>query len=713
MGKTGKKNAGSPPASPATVKPPLGGVPKWLGTAILVFSLVIAVLAVGTIWGQPRPIGDLFVALAVGRDVLDGKLGKVDDWAFTTVGKVCINQNWGTHLLHYLVYMGFGTNGLLVLKAVMIAASALFICLAARQRNVTWPVALLVAAAAIAAGRSYIDLRANLTTLTLAPLAMWWLFKTRRNVHWMWAVMVLNGIWANVHGGFIFGLGMSLLWAAVLLVQRTIQLLMTQRPISAALRTAVATLWPLPAAAIGSVALVTFVNPYGVTNLLFPFTILSPAWLKLNEWQPLLAKTSFGTTWEFFLTTGVLGGLLLVRLSGIPGVPASYPRRPTLEKVCETFFDLAVTGVVIFMTFKARRFVPLSTIVMAPFLALQVQWLVRLLEQFHKMLGSALVGAVGVALFVPLLIFARSLWVFYDPNNPLYPPETVFERMSGLNVQPVKAAEFLTANRIGGRVFNEWRWEGYLHWMCPQTRVFIGGRAHQVYDPSTDELSGRILADARQYPDPKYRVNPTKDLANIGVHLVVVPTDPAHGGLLWHLAERSGATWGFIYYDGKDVVLADSAWPETAELIRRAASGELVYPDEATAALSRAMALAAQCLNRPPAETLEAFMAAAKVKPTLFAYNVIQQISRMLPDSSKWQKAYFQQEYARLEGMDYRQADGAKVLIMRTQVAGFLSVLYKKEGAIGEAARWEQAEDKAAATLNAIGMVMEKAQEGG
>ncbi len=668
---------------------------RGLGWAELAFGLAVALIAVVTIWAEPRPIGDLFVALSVGRDVLAGKLGQVDDWAFTTVGRVCINQNWGTHLVHYLIYEGFGDTGLLVFKIGMIAASALFICLAARQRNVTWPVALLVAAGAIASGRAYIDLRANLTTLTLAPLELWLLFKTRRNVHWMWVIMVLNGIWANVHGGFIFGLGMTGLWAVVLLGQRTIQLLLTQRPVSAALKTAAVQLWPLPAAAIGSVALAAFVNPYGVTNLTFPFTILAPAWLKLNEWQPLLATTTFGSTWEFFVAFGVLGGLLLFRLAGIPGLPASYPRRPNLVEVSETIFDLGLTAVVAYMTFKARRFLPLSVIVIGPFLAIQVQWIVRLLEQGHKVLGSALLGTAGMAMAVPLLIHAHTLWMVYQPDNPLYAPQTVFERMSGINVQPVEAAEFLAANHMKGRVFNEWRWEGYLHWKCPQLKVFIGGRAHQVYDPATDELADRIRADARRFPEPKYRVNPTKDLSDTDVHLAVVPGDQSYTGLLWHLTERPGSTWVFIYYDGKDAVFADYAWPETAEWIRRAVAGELVYPNQAAAALSKAMALSAPVLKRPPAEVVQAFVDAAKVKPNVTSYNVIRQVGQMLPGQSPWQKDYFQKEYARLEGMDYQQADGVKVLLMRTQVADYLSDIYRKEGAVEEAVRWMKARDKA------------------
>ncbi|MGA2266289.1 MAG: hypothetical protein ABSH10_07655 [Phycisphaerae bacterium] len=701
MSKSNKKAASLPVAAAAVAEAPRPES-RWLGATWLLIALLVAAISIGTIWAEPRPIGDLFVALAVGRDAMNGKLGKPDDWAFTTEGRVAINQNWGSHLLHYWVYEATGPTGLLVLKMALIAAAALFICLAARQRGVGWPVALVVAAGAIATGRAYIDLRANLTTLTLAPLVLWLLFKTRQNVHWIWPVMILNGFWANAHGGFIFGLGMTGLWAAMLCIQRTILLLRTGRPASAALKQALTELWPLPVATIGSVALAGFVNPYGLTNLTFPFTILAPAWLKLNEWQPLIANVAFGSTWglgttgEYFVVLGVLAVLLLFRVAGIPGVPASHLRRPNVQEVCETSFDLILTAVVVYMAFKARRFVPLSAIVLAPFLAIQLQWFVDWLDGWRRLIGKAVLVAGAVAMAVPLLIHAYWLWLYYNPNNPRVATQSVFDRMSGVSVQPVGAGQFLADNHVSGRVFNEWRWEGYLHWICPSVKVFLGGRAHMVYDPATDDLAGRILAGPT-----KFTPTPDKYLADLGVHLVVVPLDDGHTGLLWQLMERPGAAWAYIYFDGKDVVAADSAWPATAELIHRAADGELVYPNPATAAISRAMAIAAPCSNRPPTEAMEAFQAAIRIRPTFMAYNAVRQLALRI-ETPAWQKEYFQREYDRLEQMDYHVANGVAILRMRAQLADYLFTLYQADGDMAQALQWVKAKDQAAADFKAL-----------
>lgn len=269
------------------------------------------------------------------------------------------------------------------------------------------------------------------------------------------------------------------------------------------------------------------------------------------------------------------------------------------------------------------------------------------------------------------------------------------------------AVEFLAANHITGRCFNDWQWEGYLHWKYPGLKLFIGGRAHQVYDEATDRQAMRILTDTRVYSDPRDELNPTKDLAAIDVHLVVVPADSNNMPLIWHLTERPDATWAYIYFDADDVitlgadppviVAADTAWPPTAELVRRAMAGDLVYPDEAIASMSRAMAMTSPALKIPDAQTLEAFLKAAEVQPTTFTYSAIGQLAKALSKPLEWKKAYFQAEYARLAARDYNQAGGERIPLMRALLADCLATVCRDEGDAEEASRWATAKEQAAA----------------
>jgi hypothetical protein len=662
--------------------------------------LTIAAFAIAVIWAEPRPSPDLEVSLPAGRDVVQGKLGKGDDWAFTTGGRVCIDQNWGSHLLIYWVHGAAGPTGLLVLKAALIAATALFICLASRQRQVSWPVALLVAAGAIAAGRSYIELRPALITLLFVPLALWLMLKTRANVHWVWPVMILNGVWANMHAGFIFGLGMMGLWVVVWCTAQTVAVLREHKPLSAGIWIAAGRLWPLPVALAGSVLLEAFANPFGPVNLTYPLVTMDPAWQEVREWWPLLAKgVEFGTAWEFLVFLGVLGGLLLLRVAGIPGMAGSAVGRPDVGQLAQAVFDVVLAAVVIGMTFQARRFAPLAVIVCAPFVAVQVQWLFGLLARAHRVLPPLALTAAAVALAVPLLVHVETLRRIYHPRSPNFPPESFFDRMHMRWIQPLGAGEFLAANQITGRVFHEWEWEGYLHWRCPALKLFIGARGHQVYDLATHELARRIMTDARAY-----QVDPTGELVGAGVHIVVVPIDPKYTPLLWHLVERPQASWGYVYCDPREVVAVDLAWRQTAELARRAVAGEMTYPDPLSAALSRAMAMQAPRLAVPARARLEALLAAVEVHPTFMAYRAIHDMVRDLPagDPSWRQEDYFRRQYARLETMDPNQADGLQIVSMRAQLALYLAEFYRRAGDGAQALRWTQAQNQVIAEAKAM-----------
>ena len=69
----------------------------WLAASLTLLAVVVHV------WFTPRMTGDTFMMLAGGQDFFEGKLGEVDDWAFTTPDRIWINQSWGTGVLFYAI----------------------------------------------------------------------------------------------------------------------------------------------------------------------------------------------------------------------------------------------------------------------------------------------------------------------------------------------------------------------------------------------------------------------------------------------------------------------------------------------------------------------------------------------------------------------------------------------------------------------------------
>lgn len=124
---------------------------------LTILCFVVMLILLTMTWGQYRAVGDLYVALAAGRDIVNTNfacLTQPDTWSFTTTDRIWLNQNWGSHLIYYLAHSGSGEFGLLALKALLLVIMAAAIVMVCRLRGVNWPVAMLTAGAAIAGVRN-------------------------------------------------------------------------------------------------------------------------------------------------------------------------------------------------------------------------------------------------------------------------------------------------------------------------------------------------------------------------------------------------------------------------------------------------------------------------------------------------------------------------------------------------------------------------------
>jgi hypothetical protein len=617
--------------------------------------LVTAAAAVAGVWAVPRPIGDLYISLAAGRDIMAGKLACPDDWSFMTAGRVWINQNWGTHLLTYVSYRLGGDTGLLVFKAVLILAVAVFLTLVGRRRGVSWPVAILVAGGTVIATRSYVDLRPNLTSLVFTSLVLWTLYLTLRRTHVIWVSAALVAIWSNMHGGFVFGIGMLGLWALA-------------RVISSALREGVGEslrrYWPLLAAPLAAVVLAGLAGPFGIKNLTHPLVVArSEVWRGISEWRSVFVEAPFGTTWEFFAATGLLVALTLIRFG--------FGRRGEARKDGPSGvvpFEVLLALVAIAMACQARRFVPVALIVIGPLLAGQVQWATRAAK------APWLVIALALGLAMPTGLLWRNNSRRYDPDNPLYERETFFQRMHSYSrAFAPGAARFINENGLSARVFSEWRWEGFLRWLCPQLKVYMGGRAQAVYDEKTKLEYDEILSEGQA----------DRILAGRGVHLVVVPWGPFVDSLVLARNPR----WAFVYADSRAVVLADAVSEDTAALVRLAAEGKLKYPDGIAAALSRAFCLNSPALQADPAKAIGAIVTANRIYPFSGTYSLLAIQARKGNVAQSWLIEYLENENQRLAGIPCDRAEGALLAHARLVVLDMLVKTYVALGRTVEASQ--------------------------
>ncbi len=249
----------------------------------MLMAIVTAVALVMLAWGKARAIGDFYVALSAGRDMIEtdfASLVRPDTWSFMTEGQRWFNQNWGTHLIYYLTYVSTGETGIVVMKGLFLFAMATFAMMGAKQRDVDWPLAILAGGLAVGAAQKFIDIRPNLMSLMISPLLVWFLLRIRANVQRAWLAMIVIALWANIHGGFIFGIAVMGLW--------TVSGFMCHYFATFDAKAVLRKYWPLLGGLCGSVILAGFANPFLWENLTHPLLVgTSPQWRTVTEWVPI------------------------------------------------------------------------------------------------------------------------------------------------------------------------------------------------------------------------------------------------------------------------------------------------------------------------------------------------------------------------------------------------------------------------------------------
>lgn len=370
---------------------------------------------------------DTYWHLVVGQWILAHGFPHADPFSFTFAGQPWIAKEWLSQILYYGAWRAGGWTGVVVLAA---AAAALAFALLARalQRRVT-PL-MAVAAVAIAFMLVAPHVLARPHVLALPVMVAWVAGMVRANDRgappsfWLLPLMTL---WANLHGGFTFG---------IFLVGAVGLDAIVSAPAERRVATAIA--W----VRFGVLALLAgCVTPYGPGSMLVTLKVMSlgPALSLIGEWKP--ADFSHVGGLEFALLIGA--GLALWRGVALPPVRV-----------------LTILGLV-HMTLAGERNAELLGLLAPLFLAgpLARQFGELAAEDTGEATGrpAASLAAIGGAAVVALTA-ALAVW---SPNRPADV------------VTPAGAVAALKAAGAGP-VMNAYDFGGYLVWAG--IPVFIDGR---------------------------------------------------------------------------------------------------------------------------------------------------------------------------------------------------------------------------------------------
>ena len=465
----------------------------WLALVPLLAALAATIAPMSTV--------DLAYQVRAGELML-GSLAvlREDPFTFTAYGDPWLNQQWGAGVLFALVHGLAGWGGLVVLRAVLVAA-AVGLVMAGARRWLAPRHAALLALAGFVVGVASLGLRAQLFGIVLFAAVLAVLAWRDRQPRLVWLIPLLVLAWANLHGSFFLGPAA----VAVAMVED----LVARRPGSRRLLLVL----------VVSIA-ATFVNPFGPAVWPYALGLATNAEITalITEWQRTSPLSVTGAL--FYASVG--GALYLIFVARRRD---ALPPWPTLAWLTA----LALMGA------YAERGIAWwafgAPVALAPTIAalLSTTRPARVEPAGLRRLNAALVLALSVA-----VVALQPLW---RPADPLTGPAGLLRDAPG-GLAAALAAEADSTDRV---VVPQ-PWASWFEWSAPDRPVMVDSRI-ELFDEAT---WNDYLAIADGGPDA------LDTLDRIGATIVVV--DPAEQSALGITMRTPGGGWRLAYQDDDGLV---------------------------------------------------------------------------------------------------------------------------------------------------------------
>jgi hypothetical protein len=451
-----------------------------------------------------------------------------------------------------------GLEGIVAVCALTLALTLACLYRMLLRDGLPWPVALIwTALAALGTSPSWVA-RPNLFTLLFFLLTMRACEQFHQGkwsrVRMLW-LLPLFAIWANVHGGFVAGLGLV---AITFAIECVLGLFSPERPRRQAALDRAIFLFGLLAGAV----VCTGINPYGFGLYPWMFQLLgNDFFMNLHlEWRSPDFHGAGAFRFELVM-------LLLPLLLGVT------QRRPNLV-------ELTLTVATLHLALTGFRYVALFVLVATPLLArssVEIPALQELARRFNLTPEKApllapqpqplpwlwtTVGALAV------VVGAKTVEGRFAGHNPKYIPAAALDRLLAMCQERMKQMEKEGPN-AEVVVFHSYNWGGYLTWKgWPGIRNWIDDR-NEVQGQSRVEEYFQILN-----AEPGWE----RKLERAGVELVCIPPNVP----LAERLERSPREWKRVYPTVRGEETED--WHREEAVIFRRFPPE---PDSAIAAAAR------------------------------------------------------------------------------------------------------------------------------
>lgn len=404
---------------------------------------------------------DFWARLIVGKSFFQtGQLFNHDFYSYGTTHQF-IDHEWASSLIFYLVQNNFGDIGIYFFKTLIVFLTFFIAAKAIRLQKKEAKFHFLFFFFVIQAicYNIFSTVRCQSFSFLFFTLFFYILTycKTKRNYRPLWCLPILGMIWANMHGGFVLGLAIILIFALGEFLNKNKKF---------ALCLFITFLIS---------CIFTLINPWGVKYLVFILEAFKLNREHIIEWQSAFLNKNY----LFFLIKFKIFFILnwIIFLYSITKNIASKGFIGFYQKIDKTkYLILIFMSLICLKALRCHTFFALSVLILC---------YKDFYDIFNKKLPQKIDNTKEIILLILISISALSHLLNYKFINTLNPRE-----------YPVYAVEFIKQNNIKGNVFTMFHTGSYVAYkLYPDNLVFMDGRYEEVYDNKLiDEMREVFLA---------------------------------------------------------------------------------------------------------------------------------------------------------------------------------------------------------------------------
>jgi len=426
------------------------------GERLAPVSLAVIALVMGLgLYQFARTLADpdIWGHIAIGRLYHEtGRIRQPDPFSYVTAGHEWLNHEWLFEILLFRIFAALGPPGLIVLKvAVGLLLLGIVYRLLWRQGLHPLRAGVVVVALIHFLAPFFLTVRPHLVTYAFLLIVLLLVRALDRgDARWLYAAPALFALWANLHPGFLAGLGMLGIWTVVELGRRWLQ----KGTLGSPARPSMWTVIPILVACV----LATGLNPWGFHLLPFLWRTATVPRPDITEWQPLLLVSGQGITYLLLAAAAAAGW--------------SYSRRP------RSLPSLGVLVVCGLLPLVAWRHVALAALAIAVLAGEHIGDAWERWASARAARGSAPSAAVERVLAAAATVGAVLFVILAVPRLGCI----VIDPVSALG-QPVRAIELLRASGISGNLAIDFDWGLYaMYHVAPAIKISMDGRRETAYD---------------------------------------------------------------------------------------------------------------------------------------------------------------------------------------------------------------------------------------